>query len=152
MGRSMNILFYLTPKCDCAYIDTSDTLRQAMEKMEYHRYSAIPILDEGGSYVGILTEGDLLWNIKNKYDLDLKEAENVPVTDVDRKRDYTPVSIRSSMEDLINVALSQNFVPVVDDADKFIGIVTRKDIIKYFSEKISKLEAMASEKEECRIA
>ena len=102
--------------------------------------------------MGILTEGDLLWNIKNKYDLDLKEAENVPVTDVDRKRDYTPVSIRSSMEDLINVALSQNFVPVVDDADKFIGIVTRKDIIKYFSEKISKLEAMASEKEECRIA
>lgn len=132
----MNILFYLTPKCDCAYIDTSDTLRQAMEKMEYHKYSSIPILDEDGSYVGVLTEGDLLWGIKNKYDLDLKEAENVPITDINRRRDYAQVSVRSSMEDLIKVAMNQNFVPVMDDDGKFIGIVTRKDIIKYFSEKI----------------
>lgn len=132
----MNILFYLTPKCDCAYIETSDTLRQAMEKMEYHKYSSIPILDEDGSYVGVLTEGDLLWGIKNKYDLDLKEAENVPITDINRRRDYAQVSVRSSMEDLIKVAMNQNFVPVMDDDGKFIGIVTRKDIIKYFSEKI----------------
>ena len=132
----MNILFYLTPKCDCAYIETSDTLRQAMEKMEYHKYSTIPILDDEGSYVGVLTEGDLLWGIKNKYDLDLKEAENVPITDINRRRDYAQVSVRSSMEDLIKVAMNQNFVPVMDDDGKFIGIVTRKDIIKYFSEKI----------------
>ena len=132
----MNILFYLTPKCDCAYIETSDTLRQAMEKMEYHKYSSIPILDDEGSYVGVLTEGDLLWGIKNKYDLDLKEAENVPITDINRRRDYAQVSVRSSMEDLIKVAMNQNFVPVMDDEGKFIGIVTRKDIIKYFSEKI----------------
>ena len=132
----MNILFYLTPKCDCAYIETSDTLRQAMEKMEYHKYSSIPILDDEGSYVGVLTEGDLLWGIKNKYDLDLKEAENVPITDINRRRDYAQVSVRSSMEDLIKVAMNQNFVPVMDDDGKFIGIVTRKDIIKYFSEKI----------------
>ncbi len=135
----MNILFYLTPKCDCAYIETTDTLRQAMEKMEYHQYSAIPILDEDGSYAGVLTEGDLLWGIKNKFDLDLKEAENVPITDIDRRRDYTPVSIRSSMEDLINVAMNQNFVPVVDDSSKFIGIVTRKDIIKFFADRIEKV-------------
>ena len=132
----MNILFYLTPKCDCAYIETSDTLRQAMEKMEYHKYSSIPILDDEGSYVGVLTEGDLLWGIKNKYDLDLKEAENVPITDINHRRDYAQVSVRSSMEDLIKVAMNQNFVPVMDDDGKFIGIVTRKDIIKYFSEKI----------------
>ena len=136
MGFVMNILFYLTPKCDCAYIETSDTLRQAMEKMEYHKYSSIPILDDEGSYVGVLTEGDLLWGIKNKYDLDLKEAENVPITDINRRRDYAQVSVRSSMEDLIKVAMNQNFVPVMDDDGKFIGIVTRKDIIKYFSEKI----------------
>ena len=104
--------------------------------MEYHKYSSIPILDDEGSYVGVLTEGDLLWGIKNKYDLDLKEAENVPITDINRRRDYAQVSVRSSMEDLIKVAMNQNFVPVMDDDGKFIGIVTRKDIIKYFSEEV----------------
>ncbi len=137
----MNILFYLTPKCDCAYIESTDTLRQALEKMEYHRYSAIPILDEKGVYVGVLTEGDLLWSIKNKYDLDLKGAESVPITDIDRRRDFMSVSIRSSMEDLIKVALNQNFVPVMDDSGKFIGIVTRKDIMKFFSEQVKKARA-----------
>ena len=148
MGFFMNILFYLTPKCDCAYIESTDTLRQALEKMEYHRYSSIPILDEEGVYVGVLTEGDLLWSIKNKFDLDLKKAEDVPITDIDRKRDYTPVSIRSSMEDIIKVAMNQNFVPVMDDDGKFIGIVTRKDIIKFFAERLEKAaKAVKSSKE-----
>ena len=98
--------------------------------------------------MGVLTEGDLLWSIKNKFDLDLKKAEDVPITDIDRKRDYTPVSIRSSMEDLIKVAMNQNFVPVMDDDGKFIGIVTRKDIIKFFAERLEKAaKAVKSSKE-----
>ena len=128
----MNVLFYLTPKCDCEYIEDDDTLRQALEKMENRRYSAIPMLNEEGRYVGTITEGDLLWGIKNKYHLDLREAEHIPITEIDRRRDYVPVSVRSDMEDLSRIALNQNFVPVLDDEGKFIGIVTRKDIMKYF--------------------
>ena len=51
----MNILFFITPKAETAYIPDSCTLRQALEKMEYHKYTAIPILDKGGRYVGTLT-------------------------------------------------------------------------------------------------
>ena len=40
----MNILFFLTPKSEVAYISEEDTLRQALEKMEHHKYSAIPII------------------------------------------------------------------------------------------------------------
>ena len=38
------------------------------------------------------------------------------------------------MEELLNSAMNQNFIPVVDDLGNFIGIVTRKDIIRYFAE------------------
>ena len=55
----MNILFFLTPKSEVAYISEEDTLRQALEKMEYHKYSAIPIISRTGRYIGTLTEGDL---------------------------------------------------------------------------------------------
>ena len=137
----MNVLFYLTPKCDCAYIEDSDTLRQALEKMEHRRYSAIPMLNDEGRYIGTITEGDLLWGIKNKYHLDLREAEHTPITDIERRRDYVPISVRSDMEDLSRIALNQNFVPVLDDEGKFIGIVTRKDIMKYLGDTMNRIAA-----------
>ena len=128
----MNILFFLTPKSEVAYITKAFSLRQALEKMEYHKYSAIPLLDTTGHYLGTITEGDMLWGIKNQYNLNLKEAENVPVTAIKRRMDYVPVNAKSDMEELIGRALNQNFVPVVDDLGAFIGIITRKDILKYY--------------------
>ena len=134
----MNVLFYLTPKCDCAYLEESDSLRQALEKMEARRYSTIPILSRKGNYIGTITEGDLLWNIKNKFGLDLHKAEHIRITEIDRRKDYMPVSIRSKMEDLIELALQQNFVPVEDDDGSFIGLITRQEILKYFYKKNKK--------------
>ena len=127
----MNILFFLTPKSDVAYLTDEMTLRQALEKMEHHRYTCIPMLDRNGRYVGTVTEGDLLWAVKNQYDLSVKNAEEVPILDVKRRRDYEPVNINAKIEDMVFLAMGQNFVPVVDDRGAFIGIVTRKDIMRY---------------------
>lgn len=128
----MNVLFYLTPKCDCAYLEEGDSLRQALEKMEARRYSTIPLLGRNGNYIGTVTEGDLLWAIKDSKDLDIKKAEHIRLIDIPRRRDYMPISINARMEDMIEKALKQNFVPVADDNGRFIGIVTRQEIIKYF--------------------
>ena len=126
-----NILFFLKPKSEIAYIKVEDTLRQAIQKMEYHKYSSIPMLNKEGKYVGTITEGDLLWGIKNKYNLSLKEAEYISITEIDRKQDYLAVRADANMEDLMLRAMNQNFVPVIDDQENFIGIITRKDIISY---------------------
>ena len=139
----MNILFYLTPKCDCAYLEESDSLRQALEKLEARRYTTIPLLSNNGSYIGTISEGDLLWSIKNRFDLDLRKAEHVRITDIERRRDYMPISSNSKMEDLIDLALKQNFVPVADDNGSFIGIVTRQEIIKYFYNRTKKEDAVS---------
>ena len=136
----MNILFFLTPKEDVAHVDEDDTMRQVLEKMEYHKYSAVPIISRQGTYVGTITEGDLLWYIKNQLDLNLQEARRILITNVPRRSDNTPVSIDSNMEDLLDKAMKQNFVPVLDDKKSFIGIVTRKDIMKYFADKMKKAE------------
>ncbi len=127
----MNILFFLTPKKDVAYLTDEMTLRQALEKMEYHRYTCVPMLNRNGQYVGTVTEGDLLWAVKNQYNLNLKNAEEISILDVKRRRDYEPVNINARIEDMVFVAMGQNFVPVVDDRGAFIGIVTRKDIMRY---------------------
>ena len=133
-------MIFLTPKSEVAYIHDDESLRQVLEKMEYHKYSAVPIISRQGTYVGTITEGDLLWYIKNQLDLNLQEARRILITNVPRRSDNTPVSIDSNMEDLLDKAMKQNFVPVLDDKKSFIGIVTRKDIMKYFADKMKKTE------------
>lgn len=132
----MNILLFLTPKNNVAYIYDDFTLRQTLEKMERNRFSAVPIISRDGKYIGTITEGDLLWEIKNKYALNFKDSENLPVVDVPRRMDNMPVSAETEIEDLISKALNQNFVPVTDDRGIFIGLVTRKDVMRYFMEKL----------------
>lgn len=132
----MNVLMFLIPKEKVVYVLDTNTIRQALEKMEYHRFSAIPILNEQGEYVGTLTEGDLLWYIKNNHDLNLKASEGILIRDIPRNRDNLPVNISVKMDDLVMKAIDQNFIPVLDDRHLFIGIVARKDIIKYFNQKI----------------
>ena len=129
----MKILFFLTPKSDVAYIEDSFSLRQILEKMEIHRYSAIPILSNTGEYVGTITEGDILWYCKRNSMNALKTAESIFLNDIPKKFEYASVSIARAMV--------QNFVPVVDDQNKFIGIVTRKDIIGYCYKKLKTSES-----------
>lgn len=130
-GYSMNILFFLTPKSEVAHVYNDETLRQVLEKIEHHKYTAIPMLNKSGRYVGTVTEGDLLRFIKDKYMLNLREAEECVISRVPLRWKYTPVSIDCNMEDLVEVAMKQNFVPVVDDAENFIGIIRRRDILGY---------------------
>ena len=131
----MNILFFLTPKSDVVYIHEEDSLRQALEKMETHQYAAVPVFQRNGIYLGTLSVGDLLWFIKNHLNLNLHDAQRVPVTTVPRRSDNFPVNADCQMEDLLAKAINQNFVPVLDDKGSFIGIVTRKDIIRYLAKK-----------------
>ena len=137
----MNILFFLKPKSEVAFIYDYCTLRQVLETMEYHKYASIPMLNREGEYVGTITGGDLLWGIKSYQNMDLKRAENIFIQDFPRKADYEAVSADADMEDLLRKAMNQNFVPVVDDQKKFIGIITRKTIIEYCYERMQEMES-----------
>ena len=126
-----NILFFLTPKAMCAFVYDDFTIRQALEKMESSGYAAMPILNRRGEYRGSLTEGDLLWALKNICYMDMRQAEARKIMEIARRKDNIPVRVTAEMSDLVSRASGQNFVPVVDDKDAFIGIITRSAIIKY---------------------
>ncbi|CAH8767820.1 CBS domain-containing protein [Paenibacillus dendritiformis] len=135
----MNIAFFLTPKHEVVCLTVSATLRQTLEKMEHHRYTAVPILNDEGEFVGTVTEGDLLWHMKNSNgSITFENASRFLLKDVPLNVRHRTVRIDSNMEDLINLAKVQNFVPVVDDMNRFIGIVRRSQIIEYCEQFTSK--------------
>ena len=127
----MNIAFFLTPKNEVICEDLDATMRQVMERMEHHGYTAIPILDKSGKYVSTLTEGDLLWKLKNTPELSFKNTESVRIKEIKGRRTHKSVSINADIESLISLAINQNFVPVIDDEGIFIGIIKRSDIIDF---------------------
>ena len=146
----MNILFFLTPKSDVAYIFEDETLRQTVEKMEHRKFSCIPILNKEGKYTGTISEGDLLWGIKrlNINITDLKQMEDVSIMAIPRRATYKPVHADADMENLLDRAINQNYVPVIDDKGSFIGIITRKEIIKYCYKEMKELSAIRAQMEE----
>ena len=132
----MNVMFFIIPKCDVAYVYDDFNVRQVLEKIEYYKFSAMPIIDHEGHYVGTITEGDLLSKIKDEYTLNIRDAENIPISTIKRRRDNVAIRAQSEVEDLIYKAIDQNFVPVVDDNDIFVGIITRKAIITHLYKKV----------------
>ena len=127
----MNIFPYLTPKNNTYYIIDNISVRQAIEKFDFYKFSVVPVIDENGKYINSISEGDLLCFIKNNNPISLKDLEKIPLFEVPRYRTYECLSISSTFDEILNLSLNQNFIPIIDDRGMFIGIIKRKDIIKH---------------------
>ena len=133
----MNILFLLMPKSTVAYVYGDDSLKQGLEKIKAYYYTAIPVLNRSGEYIGTVNEGDFLWHMIDKESFGNNHHEEYKITDIMRENWNPPVKISATIDDLLFKVMVQNFVPVVDDRNLFMGIITRKDVIKYYYDKIS---------------
>lgn len=128
----MNILRFLIPKSQVAFIQNDCSVRQGLEKMRYHGYNALPVIDTEGRYVGMVKDGDFLWLIVDRGGSDLIALEDIPLAKIIRQ-DNPPVKNSAPMTELLERVKENNFVPVIDDRECFIGLIRRKDVIEYFS-------------------
>ena len=128
----MNVMHFLTPKAEVEFITEDSSVRQGLEKMRYHGFSVIPVTDRQGRYVGTVTEGDFLWALYNDGAPDLKRLEKAELKKIIHK-EWKAVNASASIDEILSRAYNQNFVPVVDDREMFIGIITRKSIIRYLA-------------------
>ena len=131
----MNIIQLLHPKALIDYIYDDTTCRQALEIMGNHGFTAVPVINHEGEYVKTLAEGDMLWFMINRQLGSRRELEQFSVSDINIKRnvEVRPVSVTASIDDVILMLVNQNFVPVIDDRNTFIGIITRRNLLERFA-------------------
>lgn len=127
----MNVAFFLTPKQSVVWVPVQAFVRQALELIEQHRFSAVPLLNEAGHYVGTVTEGDILWHLLRDDRPWREVADTTPVRNVGRRMANHPVRIDAGLDVLVARTVAQSFVPVIDDRDIFVGIVRREVIIEH---------------------
>lgn len=143
--KKPNLLQFITPKADVAFIYEDMTIRQTLEKMDYYKYSVIPVIDDEGIYKGTISEGDLLRFIKNDVNFDIQEAEGVKINKAPRYRPYKALSINVSFDEVFSLSMAQNFVPLTDDRGVFIGIIKRATLLNF-------LKDFLEENKECLIS
>lgn len=108
--------------------------------MRARGYTRIPVISRDGKYINVVAEGDFLWYMldtaqKTGEGISMFVAEELKLRDVldrDRERPYKSARITASRDELIHLAMNQNFVPITDDDGAYIGIVTRRNIIRHF--------------------
>lgn len=137
----MNILFFITPKINVSCLDDSLSVRQAIELFRAHGYTAMPMISkEDGTYLGTISEGDLLWNIVNNNYYNIKDLEDVKLKTILKTNFMPAVKVDAKVDDVLMMVLKQNFVPVIDDRGVFMGIVTRRSVMSYYYQKEKALE------------
>ena len=123
-----NTLKLLTPKDKVAYIEPDMSIRQGLEKLRAHGYSRIPVINKDGTYFGVVSEGDFLWNIIDGNVIVIEELEKKKVKDIIKKK-IPCCKIDVSYNELLKIITNYNFVPIVDDRNILMGIITRKSVI-----------------------
>ena len=136
----VNLLIFLTPKSETLYLNQNSTVRQTLENFDVHKYSVVPLIDDDGFFVSTISEGDILRFIKNSCKFDISVAEKMKIKDLELYRPYKALPISTPMDEVVRLALEQNFIPIVDDRNMFIGIIKRKAVIKYIYEKYQVLD------------
>ena len=127
----MNVFRFMIPKSLVEYITVDSTVRQGFEKMRFHRYVAIPVLDGEGKYVGMLRNDDILEYFISVESVDMKAAEKILVGDIVDRAYSRPLYQTSTLEELFELVKEHNSVPVVDDRGCFIGIILRRDVMNF---------------------
>ncbi len=127
----MNILFLLSPKIKTSYLESDMTVRQGLEKFKAHGYSAVPVLDKEGYYIGTVSEGDFLKFIIESGNADIHSMESEQIISIIRRDFNPPISIDASLDELLEHLMDKNFAPVIDGRSCFVGIVTRKSVLEY---------------------
>jgi cystathionine beta-synthase len=111
------------------FVRPQDNLRTVFARMRSADVSQLPIIDENGRVVGLVDESDVLAALLTTSD-DPNAVFARPVKDVMVMRLET-ISADAPIADLVPL-FRKDYIAIVMDGDRFLGIATRLDLINYF--------------------
>ena len=130
---NMNVIGLIRPKNTVSYLEAECSIEKSIKLLYESKYTTLPVVDEAGIYIGTVSDGDFLWYI-NDHGMDA--LNKVYVRDIVNKKRNPAVHDFDDTRTIINNIMEQNFLCMVDDRGCFIGIITRKDVIKYMKKRI----------------
>jgi CBS-domain-containing membrane protein len=126
----MNVVDLMTTEVIAVSRDTG--LREAARLMFRNRVSGLPVTEPDGTLIGIITEADFL-----RLEVERQEGARDQVATVGEVMSIGVVTIRPEMEiyEAAKIMAVQEVkrLPVVDDDNRLLGVISRADIVSIFT-------------------
>ncbi len=120
---------------DIITLTPETTIAEAIDKIINNKISGAPVLDAQGEIAGVVTEKDLLvaYDFIKKFGEAIKEFMS---------RDIIGISEETPVEEISQLLVQRNIkrVPVLE-GKKVLGIVSRRDVLRYILEKEKPINA-----------
>ena len=144
---------FLIPADNVATLLYNHPLEHAMLILTNVGYSKIPVLDSEDHLVGLISLADIMQGISGLTGFDMKLLETLSVADVMEVK-VPKMTAKDDLETLLRRSVNEPFLPYVDKDNVFLGIFTRKAILKSVNHMVHELESRywLVEKEEQRKA
>ena len=136
----MNIAKIMIPIISTVFLYEKYTIRQGLERLMVHGYTAVPVLNDQEQYIGSVTEGDFLRHLLVCQTTDLKVQEGYRLGSIVRRYLCPVLQIAAEFDLVVTAMLNQNFVPIVDGRNALCGILTRKRLIEFLAQDRDKKE------------
>ncbi|WP_066251399.1 CBS domain-containing protein [Neobacillus drentensis] len=141
---------------------TSMTVKELISILEGNRIGGVPVVDDKGNLVGIVSDGDIVRFLSphkeklyltyytvyveeaQKIEDILRERMNTPIEQIMIKKNIKTLAPDDDFESAIRLISRHHFkkIPVVNGAGRVVGIISRGDIIHSLSKSIFKEESV----------
>lgn len=134
----------------------STTVKELISILETNRIGGVPVVDDQGNLVGIVSDGDIVRFLSphkeklylayyityleeaQKIEDVLREKMNTPIEEIMVKKNIKTIAPDDDFESAIRLISKHHFkkIPVVNGAGRVVGIISRGDIIHSLSKSI----------------
>lgn len=129
----------IIPKNKVEFLYSDITVGDALRKIGKKKFAMVPVLERRSErYLYSLSSSDILFELLKKGDIQACKDEMLSEVTIDRL--IVPCQKDTDLASIADLAISQNFVPIVDNNGAFLGIVTRRAILDYFISNSPELE------------
>lgn len=112
-----------------AILDEDHTLDHAMLVLTHVRYSLIPVVNRQNKLTGLISLAMILNQVATLEEIDLSQLHDFQVKEA-METDFPTITFDTEIEDVLNELVDRNFLCITNDKKEFVGIVTRKEVLK----------------------
>lgn len=124
---------FLIPSSRIAFVQKDNPLYHAFLILTKVKYAKIPVLDKDNHVVGLLSLAMITDKMLKTDKISISPLNKLKVSDV-MQTDFVKINfVQTTLENQLHLLINNAFLPVVDDKERFQGILTRREWIKTFN-------------------